>query len=294
MKFEILGFNQAEVLRYDLDLVDLTLLNYVCSMAASPSTEKIHGEDNLSYVWLFHKKVLFDLPILNIQEEALKKRFAKLVRLGLLKSVVQSNIDCGRKAFYAITSLCESLIFTQVYSNTLGENAKPVENNASVSKYTSDKNISNHISNNNTNKQQVLFNTNKEVLEVRKNERTQWFVDTYNSICVSLPKCQRLNAKRSKAISRVLKNYSEEEILTAFNNLESSDFCKGKNDSGWKADIDFLLKEDKFDRVLEGRYNSKRRCNAEEISSTGKKYRVSDEEKEEMRKAVERGELKEY
>lgn len=146
----------------------------------------------------------------------------------------------------------------------------------------------------NTNKQQVLFNTNKEVLEVRKNERTQWFVDTYNSICVSLPKCNRLNAKRSKAISRVLKNYSEEEILTAFNNLESSDFCKGKNESGWKADIDFLLKEDKFDRVLEGRYNSKRRCNAEEISSTGQKYRVSAEEKEEMRKAVERGELKEY
>lgn len=149
----------------------------------------------------------------------------------------------------------------------------------------------------NTNIQQTLFNTNnkdKEVLEVRKREKGQWFVDTYNSICVSLPKCQRLNAKRSKAISRVLKNYTEEEIFTAFNNLETSDFCKGKNDSGWKADIDFLLKEDKFDRVLEGRYNNKRRCNAEEISSNGPKYRVSAEEKEEMRKAVERGELKEY
>lgn len=147
---------------------------------------------------------------------------------------------------------------------------------------------------NNTNKQQVLFNTNKEVLEVRKSERGQWFVDTYNSICVSLPKCQRLNAKRSKAISRVLKNYSEEEILTAFNNLENSDFCKGKNDSGWKADIDFLLKEDKFDRVLEGRYNDKKRGCKAEVITPGEKYRVSAEEKEEMRKAVERGELKEY
>ena len=52
--------------------------------------------------------------------------------------------------------------------------------------------------------------------------------------------------------------------------------------------------EEKFVKTLEGRYNSKRRCNAEEISSNGPKYRVSAEEKEEMRRAVERGELKEY
>ena len=152
---------------------------------------------------------------------------------------------------------------------------------------------STYIKESNINKQQTLFN-NKEVLEVRKNERGQWFVDTYNSICVSLPQCKRLNAKRTKGISNILKKYSEEEILEVFNNLENSDFCKGKNDSGWKADIDFLLKEDKFDRILEGRYNNKRRCNAEEISSNGPKYRVSAEEKEEMRKAVERGDLEEY
>ena len=183
---------------------------------------------------------------------------------------------------------------------------EPCENQADTDKYYANissketlvpKNISSKetLPNNNIkdNTQLNLFNTNnKEVLEVRK--KGQWFVDTYNSICKSLPKCQRLNAKRSKAISRVLKNYSEEEILTAFNNLENSDFCKGKNDSGWRADIDFLLKEEKFDRVLEGRYNNKRRCNVEEISNNGPKYRVSAEEKEEMRKAVERGELKEY
>lgn len=175
-----------------------------------------------------------------------------------------------------------------------------VENFSMQSRKNYEAHINNNTENNikhsieNTNKQQVLFNTNKEVLEVRKSEQGQWFVDTYNSICVSLPKCQRLNAKRSKAISRVLKNYSEEEILTAFNNLENSDFCKGKNDSGWKADIDFLLKEDKFDRVLEGRYNDKKRGCKAEVITPGEKYRVSAEEKEEMRKAVERGELKEY
>ena len=159
-------------------------------------------------------------------------------------------------------------------------------------------NISNNsdTKSNNTNKQQELFNTNninnKEVLEVRKSG--QWFVDTYNSICVSLPKCVRLTAKRSKGISNILKKFTEDEILEVFTNLENSDFCKGKNDRGWRASIDFILNEDKFVYTLEGRYNSKRRCNVEEISNDGPKYRVSAEEKEEMRKAVERGELKEY
>jgi hypothetical protein len=148
----------------------------------------------------------------------------------------------------------------------------------------------------NTNNQQVLFtdnNTNnKEVLEVRK--RAEKFMADYNSICKSLPKCQKLTPKRIKAISNILSKFTDKEILEVFNNLESSDFCKGRNDRGWKADIDFILSEEKFVKTLEGRYNSKRRCNAEEISSNGPKYRVSAEEKEEMRRAVERGELKEY
>lgn len=155
-----------------------------------------------------------------------------------------------------------------------------------------------------TNNQQSLFtdnnSNNKEVLEVRKRERGQWFVDTYNSICVSLPKCARLTAKRSKAIARILKNYSEDEILTVFNNLENSDFCKGNNDRGWRASIDFILNEEKFVYTLEGRYNNKRTGrSAKSVETTSLKEGevarvVSKEEREELRRMVERGELEEY
>lgn len=142
------------------------------------------------------------------------------------------------------------------------------------------------------NNQQSLFtDNNKEVLEVRN--KGQKFVDDYNSICKSLPKCSRLTTKRSKGISNLLKKYSYEDILEVFNKLEESDFCTGKV-NGWRADIDFILREDKFISVLEGKYDNKgRKCKAEAITP-GDKYRVSAEEKEEMRKAVERGELKEY
>ena len=147
---------------------------------------------------------------------------------------------------------------------------------------------------NNINNQQELFtDNNKEVLEVRKNAG-QKFVEDYNSICKSLPKCTRVTTKRSKGISNLLRKYSYDDILTVFNKLEASDFCTGKV-NGWRADIDFILREDKFVSALEGKYDNKgRKCNVETISSNGPKYRVSAEEKEEMRRAVERGELKEY
>lgn len=155
--------------------------------------------------------------------------------------------------------------------------------------------LPNNIDISNTNNQQELFtnNINKEELEVRKKEELgKKFVADYNSICVSLPKCQRITPKRSKGIANLLKKYSYDDILTVFEKLEASDFCTGKK-NGWRADIDFILREDKFISVLEGKYDNRSGCGVETISR-GDKYRVSREEKEEIRKAVERGELKEY
>lgn len=285
MNYEVLGFNQEKVIEAKLDVTDLMLLNYIITSNGNPFMEHIIIA-GVSYVWLYHEKIHEDLPILGITEGTLKNRLSVLKQKGLIMSETQRLIK-GSKTYYSVSELTMSFI-NDVRCH---------------SKMTSDNNISNNISKNdnsirdNTNKQQELFNTNninnnKEVLEVRKSG--QWFVDTYNSICVSLPKCVRLTAKRSKGISNILKKFTEEEILAVFNNLENSDFCKGKNDRGWRASMDFILNEDKFVYTLEGRYNSKRRCNVEEISNDGPKYRVSAEEKEEMRKAVERGELKEY
>ena len=157
-------------------------------------------------------------------------------------------------------------------------------------------NIPNNI--NNTNKQNMLLEEKEDAnYNIReKSNKIKWFVEQYNNICKSLPKCTRLTDKRRKAIIKIMNNFSEEEILQVFTNLEQSDFCKGKNDRGWKANIDFILREDKFVATLEGRYNSKSRgCNVEAISDKGTpRKQVSKEEKEEMRRLVELGELEEY
>lgn len=280
MQYEVLGFNQEKVINAELDFTDLIILNYIIQANGDPTMEHII-KDGVAYVWIYHDRFLKDLPILPISEGTLRNRLSDLKKKGLI--LVETNrLIKGSKSYYSISEL------TMSFRNDIRCHSKMTSDTIS--------NNSNIKTEDVANKQQVLFtdnNTNnKEVLEVRK--RAEKFMADYNSICKSLPKCQKLTPKRIKAISNILSKFTDKEILEVFNNLESSDFCKGRNDRGWKADIDFILSEEKFVKTLEGRYNSKRRCNAEEISSNGPKYRVSAEEKEEMRKAVERGELKEY
>jgi hypothetical protein len=90
------------------------------------------------------------------------------------------------------------------------------------------------------------------------NKDIEWFMSKYNEICVSFPKVKSLTEKRKKAIRKILKSYSDDDIIEMFINAESSDFLKGKNDRGWKANIDFMLREDKFVNILEGQYNGKK------------------------------------
>lgn len=147
MKYSILGFNQEEVVKLDeVDIVDLLLLDYIYTAIASPTMLHKVGENNQPYVWLYHEKILQDLPILNIGEEALKKHIAKLKRVGLIKSLQDFTSERkGSRSFYTITEDCEKLRYTgvkeytssyeQVYKNT------PNEDETGVQKYTSYKQL---------------------------------------------------------------------------------------------------------------------------------------------------------
>lgn len=283
MKFELLGFSQEKALEYNLTMEDLLLLDYVWDMIASPTMQ--HLIDNgVPYVWLQHDRILSDLPILNISNRSLINYLNKLKDLGLL---IVKTIHCeglrGSKSYYALTEKCEELRYDQVQ-------------NFAVSQRPTAKNCTSDIisTNNNINNQQELFtDNNTSNKEDTYKEKAQNFVNKFNEICVSLPRCMRLTTKRSKGITNLLKKYSELEIVEVFKKLEASDFCTGRTGK-WRADIDFILREDKFINVLEGKYDNQKNYNTFEKISGGDKYAVSKEEKEEMRKAVERGELEVY
>ena len=83
------------------------------------------------------------------------------------------------------------------------------------------------------------------------------FVKLYNELCPNLPKCIKQTDNRDKAISKIVKKFSLEDIKTVFTKANDSAFLTGKNDRGWIANIDFLLREDKFISTLEGKYDGK-------------------------------------
>lgn len=69
-----------------------------------------------------------------------------------------------------------------------------------------------------------------------------------------LPKPRIVNDARRRKIAATLKAYSLDLWREAVAAIEASDFCRGQNDRGWVADLDFLLQRKSFDGLIEGKY----------------------------------------
>lgn len=80
-------------------------------------------------------------------------------------------------------------------------------------------------------------------------------IELYKQTCKSFNELKTLSNKRKTAISARLKSYTLDDFKTVFANAEDSDFLKGNNNKNWKADFDWMMKDDNFAKILEGNYN---------------------------------------
>ena len=81
--------------------------------------------------------------------------------------------------------------------------------------------------------------------------------DAYNNLCPSLPSVRTLSDARKKAIKARLNTYTVEDLHEAFKKAEASDFLKGKNESNWQADFDWILKDANLAKILDGKYDKR-------------------------------------
>lgn len=128
MQYALDGFNQEKLLAVKsedgtkLDLTDIKLMGYILRAIPAVKMKRIYDENNQPYVWLEHKHILEDLPILDIKERALQYRLEKLEKLGLIKSKVIASGSCrGTKTYYGITELLDSLQFSEDDMTTRNE-----------------------------------------------------------------------------------------------------------------------------------------------------------------------------
>ena len=162
MRQSIMGFSQPKIVENKLDMDDVLLLNYVYEACASPSMKKTHDDNDQPYVWLQHKKVLEDLPILGFGEETLKKRLHNLIDKELISVITKNDEIRGRRAYYTITTKCEDMRYTnqvenitlsqpvgddQVEKNTLGDIRPSVKNYTSDNKLNNDNKLNDNFTN---------------------------------------------------------------------------------------------------------------------------------------------------
>lgn len=81
------------------------------------------------------------------------------------------------------------------------------------------------------------------------------FKDTYNKFCSSLSQIRMLSDKRKKAIKEFLKQLEFRDFEMACKKANESNFLTGRNDRGWKADFDFIIRVDKALSIIEGKYD---------------------------------------
>lgn len=81
------------------------------------------------------------------------------------------------------------------------------------------------------------------------------FIKRWNS--AGLVHCRSITATRRKALRARLKAPDWlRDWPAAIERASRSAFCRGENDRGWRADIDWFLRPDTLTRILEGKYDS--------------------------------------
>lgn len=82
-------------------------------------------------------------------------------------------------------------------------------------------------------------------------------VDAWNVRMVpqGFPAVRRLTDTRKKQLKARIRENTIDDWQQAMAALERSAFCRGENQTGWRADFDFLLQPKSFTKLLEGAYD---------------------------------------
>lgn len=78
-----------------------------------------------------------------------------------------------------------------------------------------------------------------------------------------LPTAMKMNDQRRAKLRQRLKDAGGlDGWRVALEKLAASPHCTGQNDRGWRADLDFLLQDRSFTRLMEGSYDARRPASA--------------------------------
>ena len=251
----------------------------------------IYGFTQTDDQW-FYGSVDYIRQWANVTDKTARTTINNLVEKGYIDKKFTNGVTCS---YRANLSLVDSIITklsiktpvnsTEVTSSidkatSVNSSRDPGKNDSpSPVKITDNNNIYNNKDNNNTNNEKSSEPIEEATEHNMKLPTTidpvKEVVNSYNSICESFPKLQKLTYKRITAVKRILSSYSLDEIKRAFELAEKSDFLSGRkktdNHYTWRCSFDWLINPNNMVKVLEGNYN-KESSIASEPRDSDKKY----------------------
>lgn len=129
-----------------------------------------------------------------------------------------------------------------------------------------DTKTTNETTNNSTNEQPTdnqrttttkEYKESAELEEVKKRVLCAW--NGLASYGIAQVTSLNHGTKRYQMFNARLKQYGEEKILTAIENIKNSSFLQGGGSKGWTITFDWFVKPDNFVKVLEGNYTDIKR-----------------------------------
>lgn len=121
-----------------------------------------------------------------------------------------------------------------------------------------------YLLNINTNNDNDNDNDNERIVHEsstnRQNSKYDGIISAWNTlVSVGVNPVRSINtgSKRADCLRARLREYGEDAVLEAIENVRTSDFLQGKNSKGWRITFDWFVLPTNFPKVLEGNYNQR-------------------------------------
>lgn len=150
----------------------------------------------------------------------------------------------------------------------LGDVSETIQNNPAISTPTKHATATTRAR-----EESIIYNLESKKEERKKEGRSLTFAacaaspasdatiafDEFNGLAtrIGLPVARSLTPQRQKLLTARMREHGGLQAWRlALANIERSAFLQGRNDRGWRCDLDFLLTASKFSKVVEGTYGN--------------------------------------